>query len=1000
MDYPKKLQDFTDYCARHITGDEKGEAQTFLDRFFSALGHSDGYKGAGATLEARIKNEDRKGTGFADLLWPGRVLIEMKKRGEDLSLHLQQAIQYWMQSPSKMGRYIVLCNFDEFWIYDTKTSFYKPVDVVPVSNLEAQFKAFAFLFPKEETPLFDRNYEDVTKQASYLVASVFKSMTKRNVEPAHALRFCMQSIIALFAEDVNLLPNGIYSQLIDEALEGTKNQGLMGGQVISVSYDLIGGLFEAMNKPGLKAGGRYKGVDYFNGGLFNEIYPIELTFNELNNLNAAAKKNWRNVNPAIFGSIFEDALDKDERHILGAHYTHELDIKKIVDPCIVEPWSERLEGANKAEDLEKLLHDLSQYRVLDPACGSGNFLFVAFKEMKMLEKRAITKLRAAYTIKEMGKMNQFLLQYHFVNIKQFYGLDIKPFAVELAKVTLMVAKELSWLENKEAYDNKFQALPLDNLEENIVCCDALLAEDGSQRQWPEVEVIVGNPPYQSHANMKPEFGMEYVSKLWTAYPEISGKADFCVYWFFKAHNHIKLNSFAGLVGTNTIRQNKSREGSLGYIESHGGYIFNAVSSQNWSGEAAVYVSIVSWKKGEYHGTRKLFVGNDHGENLIEYRSETISSSLSLGLDVAMAQVLSTNRNPKKVFKGQMPGHEGFLVPAEMATKEILKNLSLGEVMFPILNGTELLSKLHSQPERFVIDFGERQLMESSSYKFAFEQVKRDVLPDREKKAKEQEKEIQELIKSNPKAKASNKHHINFYRYWWRLGYPLQDMIDSISKKVRYISCSRVTARPIFEYVSSKIHPSDALMVFSYDDDYSFGLIQSCFHWEWLKAKCSTLGEQLRYTAESVWDTFPWPQSPNQKQMEAVAKAALTLRLARKEAMKARPHLTSSKGRNIAGGLSLRDLYRLLELPGKNSIKDLHHALDKAVAEAYGFKTKLEYSDGIYLKDANPVLEFLLALNLEVAEKEAKGETVQGPGLPEWAIDKEKFVTEDCVMWEG
>lgn len=171
-----------------------------------------------------------------------------------------------------------------------------------------------------------------------------------------------------------------------------------------------------------------------------------------------------------------------------------------------------------------------------------------------------------------------------------------------------------------------------------------------------------------------------------------------------------------------------------------------------------------------------------------------------------------------------------------------------------------------------------------------------------------------------------------------------------------------------------------------NDDFSFGVLQSCFQWEWWKANCSTLKGDFRYTTESVFDTFPWPQSPTEKQLEAVAKAAENLRLARREAMGQK--------------MSLRDLYRLLELPGKNPIKDLHHALDKAVAEAYGFTHRLEYGDGIYLKDPNSVLEFLLALNQQVAEKEAKGEPVQGPGLPDWVENKERFVTEDCVKWEG
>lgn len=738
---PQPIKDFISYCQTHIKGDEKGEAQTFLDRFFVALGHPEGYKGAGADCEFRIKNEEKRSTNFADLVWKGRVLIEMKKRGEDLALHLQQAVQYWNRLRPHHGRYIILCNFDQFWIYDTDVSLYKPVDVIELAKLADRYMAFAFLFPKAEVPLFDKNREDVTKQASYLVAAVYKSLVKRKTDPQEALRFCMQTIIALFAEDVDLLPNGLYSQLIDEALEGTKNQGLMGGQVIPLSYDLIGGLFEAMNKPGLKAGGRYKGVDYFNGGLFNEVHPIELTLWELQQLQSASKKNWRNVNPAIFGSIFEDALDKDERHFLGAHYTHEQDIKKIVDPCIVEPWSEKLEQANSPEEMRQWLMELCQYRVLDPACGSGNFLFVAFKEMKMLEKRGLAKLRELSTTRESGKeLQAFLDQYPFVNTTQFFGLDVKPFAVELAKVTLMVAKELSWLDNKEGYDNKFKALPLDNLDENIVCRDALLNEDGKAADWPEVEVIVGNPPYQSKNKMQKEFGAVYLNMLRSAYPEIPGFADYCVYWFFKAHNQLKNNGHAGLVGTNTIRQNASRVGSLDYIVGNGGTITNAVSSQSWAGEAVVFVTIVNWIKGVKNGKKKLYVGDEDGSNLIEYDLDFINSSLTTSLDLTSAKLLHSSRTPKKVFQGQTHGHEGFLISSIEAKKILQSSPELSNVLKPYLIADEMISSFQSQPSRFVIDFTFCDVLEASKYKEVFEIIKQKVLPFRELEAKKQEEE--------------------------------------------------------------------------------------------------------------------------------------------------------------------------------------------------------------------------------------------------------------------
>ena len=246
-------------------------------------------------------------------------------------------------------------------------------------------------------------------------------------------------------------------------------------------------------------------------------------------LDVAADKNWKAVNPAIFGTIFEHGLDKAERHMLGAHYTHETDILKVVVPVLVKPWRQRIEAADTAEELYDTLRALRRYRVLDPACGSGNFLFVAFKEMKLLERSLLARLRALSTAPaDRQALADFIRTEPAVSTRQFYGLDVKPFAVELAKVTLMIAKELTVLDATEG-DDQQAALPLDNLDANIVCADALLLPDGQPRPWPVVDVIIGNPPYQSKNKMQQEFGAAYMNQLRAAYPAISGKADFCVY---------------------------------------------------------------------------------------------------------------------------------------------------------------------------------------------------------------------------------------------------------------------------------------------------------------------------------------------------------------------------------------------------------------------------------------------------------------------------------------
>ena len=271
------------------------------------------------------------------------------------------------------------------------------------------------------------------------------------------------------------------------------------------------------------------------------------------------------------------------------------------------------------------------------------------------------------------------------------------------------------------------------------------------------------------------------------------------------------------------------------------------------------------------------------------------------------------------------------------------------------------------------DFTFKEVNEASTYASAFKIIEKRVLPDREKKAREQEEENKEILKNNPKAK-TNKHHINFFNKWWKLSYGREDLLDEMKGLKKYIACSQTLLRPIFELISTEISPSQSLYFFGFEDNYSYGIIQSKYHWEWIKAKGATLGDTYRYNSTFIWDTFPWPQTPTEAQIKKVASAAKALHTQRTATLK-------------QYNMSLRDLYRLLEQPGNNPIKDLHTALDKAVMEAYGFDDK---------KD---ILAQLLALNLSVADKENKKEKVQPPGLPDFVKNKAEYVSDDCVKFE-
>ena len=567
----------------HLKGDEKGEAANFLDRLFRAYGHG-GIQEAGATLEYRLKKADAKGTAFADLMWKPRCLIEMKRAGVDLRRTYRQAFDYWVRAVPDRPRYVMLCNFDEFWIYDFDSQLDEPVDRITLANIPKRWEALSFLLPVEQAPTFGNDLVEVTREAAASVAAVFNSLHDRGIQRAEAQRFTLQSVMAMFSEDIGLLPTHMFTAALDDSLQARDPGG--------TAYDLLFGLFRQMNAPGKTAGGRFKGTPYFNGGLFSNISPFDLDRDELTALRTAASTNWAAVRPEIFGTLFERSMDEGERHAYGAHFTSQVDIAKIVVPTIVTPWRERIarartRGAGGIRAMERVLADMYAFRVLDPAVGSGNFLYVAYREMRRLEHEALSAIAEMRNNPDIAAQRAIA----YVTPDHFFGMDVNSFAVEVAKVTMMLAKKLA----ADELDDDQTVLPLDNLDATIKVGDALF------EPWPKADAIISNPPYLGRRKMLDELGLDYVRRLEAAYPEVGGVSDFVTYWFPLTHRRLPDGGRAGLVATNTVRQNESREASLDYVVDHGGVIYDAVSSQPWSGDAAVHVSIVNWvKNGNVH----------------------------------------------------------------------------------------------------------------------------------------------------------------------------------------------------------------------------------------------------------------------------------------------------------------------------------------------------------------------------------------------------------------
>jgi SAM-dependent methyltransferase len=991
-----RLTDFVKWVRQTVKGDEKGEAHIFVDHLFQAFGQK-GCLDVGGVAEYRVRplEDDDGGVTFADYVWKPVVLIEMKKRKTDLSKHFRQLFDYWIRLVPDRPQYCVLCNFDEFWIYDFNVQMDSPLDQLKLEDVPGRSGPLAFLFPTNEKPHFHNNQEAVTREKAAQMAKCFNSLVARDIPREKAQAFILQMLVAIFAEDIGLLEEYFVTGLLEECETTPKH-----------SYDILGGLFDAMNTPGRAEGGRYAGVDYFNGGLFKNPARIELTKDEVKQLLDAADGHWSQVRPEIFGTIFEHSLDKGERHALGAHFTNIVDIMKIVGPTIVEPWRAMIDNAGTQRELLSLRKRLTEVTVLDPACGSGNFLYIAYREMKRLEARIFDRMREL-SVKKGEK--QTLLG--FVHAGQFYGMDISPFAIELAKVTMMIGRKLAIDELKmpEA------ALPLDNLDNNFFKGDALRDELGAKPEWPPADVIIGNPPFLGAKRLKPKRGAEYIRELRKLYPTVPGMADYCVYWIDRTHKHLPISTAefpergrAGLVGTQNIRNNESRVGGLDKVVLNG-TIVEAVENQPWSGEADVNVSIANWvkhspepsapKKGatvkptvistaeqqallipkrkklwflvEQSKATKKIRKRGAGSKVQDYELDCrecdyINSSLSDLTTVSGAAILKCNTKPQRVFQGVTPGYAGFVLKPQERAKLIAKSENARALTAPYIIGRELMSK-RGEAKRYLIDVDAMDLLEVAGTGPIYDHLRQHVLTAVEEKVEDVKGTNEDMVE------ARQEHLQRWWTYWARR----KELRQWMQNSKRMIVSSRTQRWPfIFLFLSCRSLPGDKLQAFAFEDDYSFGVISALPHLLWYKAKAARLKNEVdyNYSSRSIFATFPWPQAPRPVDVTGVAEASRELRRARVAALE-----------SIKGGL--REAYHTLAVPGKNSIRDAHDALDAAVLKAYGFSAK---------KD---ILKQVLDLNKSMVARIKAKEEVTPPGIPPNFAKPESLITDDCLRPE-
>ncbi len=902
----ENLTDFVAFVTANIKGSEKSEAQTFLDRFFQAFGHGGAIQ-AGARYEEVIKNSSKTGkTGFADLVWDGRILIEMKSRGVDLRDRQiwEQAGRYYLRlKKDQRPRYVMFCNFDEFHIYDFDNQSDEPVDVIYLEELPRCESAFSFMRGSKTTPLFRNNQTVITEKAARRLGDLYSALLERGRDRKwreysefQAQRFVLQCVLAMFAEDLDLLPDNLFTRCVKNCID----------QQLS-SFDVLGGLFQAMNTMGVTPAGRYQDVEYFNGGLFKEIHPIELEIGELKILEVAASADWSKVRPSIFGNIFEGAFQSDEgkkkRHAHGIHFTSEGDIKRIVLPTISDYWRDRINAAHTLTELQALHQELSEYKILDPACGSGNFLYVAYQELKSVEFDLLQRLQGLDPTREYLSL---------VTPQQFFGMDINSFAVELAKVTLMIGRSVAM----KKLTLPESSLPLDTLDQNIVCTDALFTD------WVKVDAIIGNPPFLGGKRIRLNLGDEYINRVFAKFPDVKDSVDFCSYWFRIAHDNLEANGRAGLVATNSISQGKSRAASLDYIFQNSGYIYDAVSTQEWSGAAAVHVSIVNWSK---HQPNRYTLDS---KNVLR-----INSSLQAEIDVSQAVKLKANLN--LCFTGVTPIGKGFIVSLSQVEEWNKVNKNNHKVIRPFLEGNDLVDNPYAGLENWIIDFNDMTIEEASEYIQPFQWVKSKVKPERDLNRRQ-----------------------TYQTYWWQLGEKRPAMRQALETLSQYFAVPQTSKWAIFLPCSCEWLPNARTRIVASEDFYVLGILTSRLHRTWMEAQMSTLEDRISYTHNSCFETFPFPQistNTSKKANQSIEK----IRAAMQELHQYRSQQMESKQWGIT------KLYNEYFHEPASQLYKLHAKLDKLVLQAYGFS------------EDDDILSKLLELNLELSDREKQGLPVIG-----------------------
>ena len=891
----------------------------------------------------RGARKDSGREGWADVWKRHCFAWEYKGRRADLDAAFDQLRQYALalENPpllivSDMARFRIRTNWTNSVSETHEFALEDLADAACRDKL-----AWAMSDPERLRPGESR--QALTERAAAAFAALAQSLRGRGHAPSAVAHFVNRLVFCMFAEDVGLLPDEMFTRMLEHARRRPES-------FAELARDLFGAM---------ASGGRvgFEAVARFNGGLFDDDAALAMEKGEIETALAAAGLDWSEIDPSILGTLFERGLDPDKRSQLGAHYTDRDKIMRLVEPVIVRPWLAEWEAA-KAEvaaaldraaaaqskaaqarrrgEAERLLRvfleRLRGFTVLDPACGSGNFLYLALHALKDLEHRVQLEAEA------MGLQRAFPA----VGPANVKGIELNAYAAELARVSVWVG-EIQWMRrNGFAVSHDPILKPLETIE----CRDAILTPDGEEPDWPEADVVIGNPPFLGGKLLRSGLGGRYVEALRRLYgSRLHGEADLVCHWFDKAQRLVAAGkvSRAGLVATNSVRGGRNRAVLDRVVE--GGAIFDAWSDEPWVVDgAAVRVSLI------------CFAGTDAGFPVILNGAPVIriAPDLTAGdLDLGKADRLRGNAGVS--FMGDTK-NGAFDVPGDLA-REWLRlpanpnGRPNAEVLKPWMNGMDATRRPSG---KWIVDFGASMgEADAALFEAPFAHVVAHVRPVRQRNRARKVRE-----------------------FWWRHEATRPGMQKALDGLPRFIATPTLAKHRLFVWLDARICPDNQLIVIARDDDTTFGILHSRFHEAWSLRLGTSLEDRPRYTPTTTFETFPFPEglSPDipaadyaeDPRAVAIAEAARRLTALRdrwrnppewvewvEEPVPGYPRRPIPLDEAAAKELKRRTLTALYNARPQ-WLTDAHAALDAAVAAAYGWPADITNDDA---------LRELLALNL-------------------------------------